>query len=599
VDQQIKIPGHSNIKQAPQTHIDGTGFLVEANLNFSSVIITASGASLDGNVSLNQQNISFTINGINWKNGDQLLLRWDDADEAGNDDAVGIDNFTFSARLVSSAPLVQSLAADAVTANTVQLHGSVNDNYAGTSVWFEYDTVNLFSHPVSISAVPSNISAGTGITNVAATLTGLDPGSKYYFRIKATNVSGSSTGSALPFTTTINLPTVTTAGAAFVSTSAANLGGNITNTGGSAITERGIVWALNNNPTLSNNKIMMGTGAGMFMQPVSGLPPGTALNVRAYASNAGGTAYGNNMTCTTQTSVVSLTASSPGKTHAATVNFKLQTAQDISGLSVSNFAVPAGITGASVTAINGSGNTYTITVNTGTGDGTIRLNLANDTGLSPSVNNKPFQSFDLYTIDKTAPIINLINVPDKPMKIGDTVTAIIMVKPDADTYTLQAGNINGFTLSGFTKKNDSTYTAVFTITSGGNDIAALGNIPVSALLSDSIGNNSTLFQLPIIHFSDPIDANRPLVTHFIIPPNGIYKTGDTLDFIFRFTENIFITTTGGMASLSVTVAQNRKRLFMQVVMDLTVYYSDILFSQAMQIKMALSPVVPSHLIIQI
>ena len=545
-------------KTGPLTHIDQTGLLVEANLNFSSVINTATGASLDGNISVNQQNISFTVNGINWKSGEQLLLRWDDADEAGNDDAVGIDNFTFSAGLLSTAPLVQSLAADSLTANTAQLHGSVNDNYAATSVWFEYDSVTLFSHPVSISAVPSNVSAGTGITNVAATLTGLEPGSKYYFRIKATNVNGSSTGSALPFTTTINLPTVTTAGAASVSTSTANLGGNITNTGGSAITERGIVWALNSNPTVSNNKIIMGTGAGIFMQPVSGLPPGTVLNVRAYASNAGGTAYGSNIVCTTQTSIVSLTALLPGRTHAATVDFKLQTAQNISGLSASNFAVTAGIAGASVTAINGSGNTYTITVNTGTGDGTIRLNLANDTGISPSVSNKPFQSLDLYTIDKTAPIINLINVPDKPMKIDDTVLAIIRVNPDPDTYTLEAGNINGFAISGFTKKNDSTYAAVFTIASGGNDIAALANIPVRALLSDSIGNNSVLFQSPIIQSSDPIDANRPLVTHFIIPPNGIYKTGDTLDFIFRFTENIFITTTGGMVSLSVTVGTKQK-----------------------------------------
>lgn len=86
----------------------------------------------------------------------------------------------------------------------------MNDNCATTFVWFEYDIVNLFSNPVGFLAVPSNIIAGTEVTIVAASLPGLDRGSKYYFPIKATNVSGSSPGSALPFTTTVNLPTVTT-----------------------------------------------------------------------------------------------------------------------------------------------------------------------------------------------------------------------------------------------------------------------------------------------------------------------------------------------------------------------------------------------------
>lgn len=92
--------------------------MIEANLHFSYVNNTATGASLDGDIPIYQQNIFFTFNGINWKSGEQLLLRWDAADKARNDDAVGIDNFTFSAGLLSTAPLVQRLAADSLTANT-------------------------------------------------------------------------------------------------------------------------------------------------------------------------------------------------------------------------------------------------------------------------------------------------------------------------------------------------------------------------------------------------------------------------------------------------------------------------------------------------
>ena len=541
------------------TSIDQPGLLDEPNLNFSSVINTSSSASLNGNLPNNQQIVSYTISGFNWKNGEQLLLRWDDADETGNDDGVGIDNFSFSAQLVSAVPSVQSLAATIVTSNSVVLNGSVNDNYANTSAFFEYDTLNIFSNSKNSIAIPDSISAGTGITNVSAAITGLEPGTNYYFRIKASNANGNTTGSIVNFTTAVNLPTITTAGAASVTTNTANLGGNITNTGGATITERGIVWSVNSNPTLSANKYVMGNGSGSFIQSVTDLPQGATLNVRAFATNIAGTAYGNNQSFTTQTSVLSLTTTSSSLTNTASANFTLKLIQNITGLTVANFALTTtGITGASITAISGSGNTYSITVSTGTGDGSIQLDLTNDTGIAPSINNKPFTSSHFYTIDKTPPLINAISIPNKPMKINDTIPVTILVKPDTDIYKISSGNINGFDLSGFIKKNDSIYTASFTVISGGKDIAALGSIPVSIVLIDSIGNTSSLFQTPIIQSSDPIDANKPLITGFSIPANGLYKTGDTLNFIFRFNENVLVTTTGSMATFSVTVGTRSK-----------------------------------------
>ncbi|MFN3557587.1 MAG: InlB B-repeat-containing protein, partial [Bacteroidales bacterium] len=49
--------------------------------------------------------------------------------------------------------------------------------------------------------------------------------------------------------------------------------------------------------------VASGSGTGSFTAPMSGLTPGTVYYVRAYATNSSGTAYGNQVEFTTQTSV--------------------------------------------------------------------------------------------------------------------------------------------------------------------------------------------------------------------------------------------------------------------------------------------------------
>lgn len=75
----------------------------------------------------------------------------------------------------------------------------------------------------------------------------------------------------------------------------AESGGNITSDGGTAITERGIVYSTSSNPTVANTKIVANTGGtGSFSVNIPGLTPATLYYVRAYAIN-GGTTYGENI----------------------------------------------------------------------------------------------------------------------------------------------------------------------------------------------------------------------------------------------------------------------------------------------------------------
>jgi hypothetical protein len=545
------------------THLDQTGMQDEQNLNFSSVVTTASATSLNGNLPENRQTVSYTVTGISWKAGEQLLLRWDDADETGSDDAVGIDNFSFSAVLNSSAPSIINQSVITVTANSAQLSATVNDNYAGTSVLFEYDTVNTFSKAISIQPVPDTILAGSGNTNVLANFSGLLSGTNYYFRIKAKNTNGLASSATQGFITKVSLPSVSTIAAVNVFTGSAILGGNISSEGGAAVTERGIVWSAATTPTLLNNKMLIGSGPGNFSQTVSGLPEGSILYVRAYAINSAGVSYGDTVRLVTQTEINFLNTVTFGKINIATASFTFKTAQPVTGLSAQNFSLTTtGVSNALITSISGAENAFTITVNTGSGDGTLGLNFVNDIGLSIPVYNKPFSSANNYVVDKSPPQINRISIPNTPMKTGDTVPVSILVKPDRDIYKFITGNINGLGLYGFIKNNDSTYAAYFVIANGGNDVDASADIPLTVVLTDSIGNNSLPYTQAISQSSDAIDANKPVVVSIQNPPNGIYKAGDTLYFLIRFSEKIVVTPTG-IPSITVTIGTRSRTAIYQ------------------------------------
>jgi hypothetical protein len=107
--------------------------------------------------------------------------------------------------------------------------------------------------------------------------------------------------------------------------------------------------------------------------------------------------------------VVSSVRASPNLTNVASVDFTVTFSAPVTGITTANFEtfITGGISGASVTNVSGSGTTYTVTVNTGSGDGTLRLEVANDSGLDSDLTNLPFTSGEAYTIDKTAPTVTI------------------------------------------------------------------------------------------------------------------------------------------------------------------------------------------------
>jgi len=81
---------------------------------------------------------------------------------------------------------------------TITLKGSINPNYLSTIVSFEWGPTTIYGNTIAYLQNP--LSGSTSI-NVNASLTGLDPGTTYHFRIKAINELGTTLSDDKSFTT--------------------------------------------------------------------------------------------------------------------------------------------------------------------------------------------------------------------------------------------------------------------------------------------------------------------------------------------------------------------------------------------------------------
>ena len=131
-------------------------------------------------------------------------------------------------------------------------------------------------------------------------LTELENGKTYYYRTFAQTNSGIVYGEELSFNTLgYNTPSLTTKLVTSIGTNTAMSGGEITSDGGLSITEKGVCWSTNTNPSIADNKTMEGAGTDSYTSKLDGLEDGVTYYVRAYATNSKGTNYGNEVSFTT------------------------------------------------------------------------------------------------------------------------------------------------------------------------------------------------------------------------------------------------------------------------------------------------------------
>ena len=143
----------------------------------------------------------------------------------------------------------------------------------------------------------NKINAGSGLGEFSVDINSLLPGTEYHLRAFAVNSKGVSYGLTVSFTTEVDLPSVTTNAVTDITFTTATIGGEVS--GGSIVSEKGICISTNQNPTIDDRKISLGTGNGVFSGKISVLTGGEIYFIRAFAVTNLGVTYGDQISFST------------------------------------------------------------------------------------------------------------------------------------------------------------------------------------------------------------------------------------------------------------------------------------------------------------
>ena len=211
---------------------------------------------------------------------------------AGNSKGIAYGNeVNFTTAPLGSLPVVSVDEITAVNASSFAVTATVAEQGASAVI------VRGICWSTSPSPVMDNSheSCGEGIGSFSRTITGLASNTKYYVRAYAVNGHGVAYSNEVTITleSEMTIPTVVTMDVVSILENMATCGGNVVEDGGAEVAERGICWGTSHNPTVNDEHLTSGSGLGLFSCQMTGLQQDVTYYVRAYAVNALGTAYGN------------------------------------------------------------------------------------------------------------------------------------------------------------------------------------------------------------------------------------------------------------------------------------------------------------------
>lgn len=175
--------------------------------------------------------------------------------------------------------------------------------------------------------------------------------------------------------------------------------------------------------------------------------------------------------------VNSIVRADPDPTSASEVDFTVTFTESVTGATTSDSVLAtSGLSDASITGVSGSGVTYTVSVDTGSGDGTLRLDLVDDDSIVNSggmalggtgAGNGDFAAGEAYTVDKTVPVVSSVvradASPTNAASVDFTVTFSEAVTGlDAGDFQTVVGGLVGESISSVSGSGDTYMVTVQT-----------------------------------------------------------------------------------------------------------------------------------------
>ncbi|MBU1751097.1 MAG: hypothetical protein KKA73_25720 [Chloroflexi bacterium] len=199
----------------------------------------------------------------------------------------------------------------------------------------------------------------------------------------------------------------------------------------------------------------------------------------------------------TPPTVTASTRADPSPTRAASVTFTVTFSEAVTDVDMADFTLTApGISGAAVTGVSGGPTEYSVTADTGTGSGTLRLDIVGAPSIQDLYGNPlagPYTGGESYTIDKTPPVVSSITpAGPNPTNAASVSFIVIFSEPvtgvDMADFTLTTTGISGTAVTGVSG-GPTNYSV--TVSTGAGDGSLRLDIIGTPGIQDLVGNSFT------------------------------------------------------------------------------------------------------------
>jgi hypothetical protein len=246
--------------------------------------------------------------------------------------------------------------------------------------------------------------------------------------------------------------------------------------------------------------------------------------------------------------VLSSNRANSNPTNAASVSFTVTFSESVTGVDTNDFALTTtGLTGAAITNVSGGNNVYTVTVSTGSGNGTLRLDVSDNDSIQDAVGNPlggagagngNFTTGQNYDVDKAAPTVQSSNRADANPTSASSVNFTVTFSE----------NVTGVDTGDFSLTTAGLSGAMISSISGGNNVY---------MVTVSTGSGNGTLRLDVVDNDSILDAAGNLLGG-TGAGNGNFTTGQVYDVLLNCAANLSklsesFAANGGSGSVMVTI----------------------------------------------
>lgn len=208
----------------------------------------------------------------------------------------------------TTAYSLASIRTDSITGITIssaELHATLLDWGTDSLPQVGFCIATHANATIEDSGIICQLTSVQDSISYITSLNDLDDNVTYYVRAFARNSKGLSYGEEVSFITMeIVTPEIGNTTISSIAYSTATIASEVLSDGGAEVLERGVCYSTTQGPTVTDDKMVNGSGIGTFTCRLTGLTPGFTYYIRAFATNIKGVSYGEELEFDSPTFIV-------------------------------------------------------------------------------------------------------------------------------------------------------------------------------------------------------------------------------------------------------------------------------------------------------